>query len=70
MENRIVIAETERVILRRYTENDLQDLYEYLSNPNVVKFEPYKPMAMEEVKDNLKWRISTDEMIAVELNWT
>lgn len=67
MNDKIIIAETERLILRRYTENDLQDLYEYLSNPNVVKFEPYMPMVMEEVKDNLKWRISTDEMIAVQL---
>ena len=67
MENRTKIAETERLILRRYTENDVQDLYEYLSNPKVVAFEPYKPMTMEEVKGNLEWRISTDEMIAVEL---
>ena len=66
MENRI-LAETERLILRRYTESDLTDLFEYLSNPKVVEFEPYKPMSLEEVKDNLKWRISTDEMIAVEL---
>lgn len=66
----MVIAETERLILRRYTENDLQDLFEYLSNPDVVAFEPYQPMNMEEVKDNLKWRISTDEMIAVELKAT
>lgn len=63
----IIIAETERVILRRYKEDDLQDLYEYLSSPDVVKYEPYKPMNMEEVKGNLEWRISTDEMIAVEL---
>ena len=48
MENRTKIAETERLILRRYTENDVQDLYEYLSNPKVVAFEPYKPMTMEE----------------------
>ncbi len=67
MENKVIIAETERLILRRYTEADLEDLYEYLSNPNVVEHEPYKPMGMEEVKDNLAWRISTDEMIAVEL---
>ena len=67
MENKIVIAETERLILRRYIESDLKDLYEYLSNSNVVKFEPYKPMTMDEVENNLKWRISTDEMIAVEL---
>lgn len=59
--------ETERLILRRYNENDLQDLYEYLSDSEVVKYEPYKPMSMEETKGNLDWRISTDEMIAVEL---
>lgn len=58
--------QTQRLILRRYTENDLTDLYEYLSDPLVVAFEPYKPMTMEEVKENLIWRISTDEMIAVE----
>ncbi len=62
-----IIAETERLILRRYTESDLNDLYEYLSNPQVVAYEPYKPMTLEEVKGNLEWRISTDEMIAVEL---
>ena len=33
----------------------------------MVKFEPYKAMTAEETKDNLKWRIETDEMIAVEL---
>ena len=60
MGNKIMIAETERLILRRYTENDLQDLYEYLSNPRVVSYEPYKPMTMEEVKENLQWRISSD----------
>lgn len=70
MKNKVMIAETERLILRRYTENDLQDLYEYLSNPRVVSYEPYKPMTMEEVKENLQWRISTDEMIAVELKAT
>lgn len=33
----------------------------------MVKYEPYKPMNREEAKENLDWRISTDEMIAVEL---
>lgn len=59
--------ETARLILRRYDTSDFQDLYEYLSDSEVVKFEPYKPMTREEVKENLAWRISTDEMIAVEL---
>lgn len=58
--------ETERLILRRYNENDLNDLYEYLSDPEVVRFEPNKPLNLEEAKGNLDWRISTDEMTAVE----
>ena len=42
--------ETERLILRRYTIDDLQDLFEYLSDEKVVKYEPYKPMNIEEAK--------------------
>lgn len=67
MEKRAIITETDRLVLRRYVESDLNDLYEYLSDVEVVEFEPYKPMTMEEVKENLKWRISTDEMVAVVL---
>lgn len=63
---RNLIAQTERLILRRYGQEDLQDLYEYLSDPKVVEHEPYRPMTMEEVRENLNWRISTEEMIAVE----
>lgn len=59
--------EAQRLILRKYREDDLQDLYEYLSDPEVVAYEPYRPMDMEETKENLAWRISTEEMIAVEL---
>lgn len=67
MTERKMIIETDRLLLRRFCEEDLQDLYEYLSDEAVVWFEPYKPMDMNEVKDNLDWRISTEEMIAVEL---
>ena len=67
MENKTIIAETERLILRKYTKDDLQDLFEYLSDMKVVEYEPYKPMTIEETKENLEWRIGTDEMIAVEL---
>ncbi len=51
------ITETNRLILRRYRKEDLQDLYEYLSDETVVRFEPYKPMDMNEAKENLDWRI-------------
>ena len=33
----------------------------------MVKYEPYKPMNIDEVRHHLEWRIPTDEMIAVEL---
>lgn len=67
MKNEIMIAETERLILRRYKKEDVQDLYEYLSDMEVVKYEPYKPLTFDETYENLEWRIGTDEMIAVEL---
>lgn len=57
--------QTQRLILRRYREADLNDLHEYLSDAQVVKFEPYSPMSMDEVRENLAWRIGTDEMIAI-----
>jgi len=62
-----VIAETERLILRRFTESDLQDLYDYLSDADVVEHEPYKVITMSETKRELERRILTEEMIAVEL---
>lgn len=61
------VLETDRLILRRFCKGDLQDLYEYLSDEEVVKHEPYKPMGINEVEENLEWRISTDEMVAVVL---
>ena len=66
----MMIGETERLILRRYRESDLTDLHEYLSDPDVVKYEPYGPMTLAETEENLRWRISTEEMIAVELKAT
>ena len=67
MKDQTIIAETERLILRRYEKEDLQDLFEYLSDREVVKYEPYQPMTLDEAKENLAWRIGTDEMVAVEL---
>ena len=67
MKQSLVIAETDRLILRGFQKSDLNDLYEYLSDPVVVKYEPYRPMSLDEAADSLAWRISTDEMIAVEI---
>lgn len=36
------MIETERLILRKMTENDAEDLFEYASEPKVSKFMPWK----------------------------
>ena len=38
-----------------------------MSDAKVVEYEPYKPMTVDETKENLEWRIGTNEMVAVEL---
>ncbi len=67
MGDRAILAETDRLVLRRFQKGDLQDLYEYLSDGKVVEYEPYKPMTIEETEENLTWRIGTEEMVAVAL---
>lgn len=67
VERKISMIETERLILRRYKKEDLQDLFEYVSDTKVVEYEPYKPLTLNETKENLNWRMETDEMIAIEM---
>ena len=38
---------TKRLTLRPFQKGDAQDLYEYLSDPEVVRFEPYRPYTLE-----------------------
>lgn len=37
----MIIMETERLIIRRFKAEDWKDLFEYLSQESVVKYEPY-----------------------------
>ena len=57
--------ETKRLIIRSFIESDLSDLYEYLSDSLVVKYEPYKAKSYDEVKTELTYRIQQSEMQAV-----
>ncbi|WP_170311582.1 GNAT family N-acetyltransferase [Vallitalea okinawensis] len=43
--------ETNRLKLRRFVPQDWEDLYEYLSDPDVVLFEPYDVFTKEECID-------------------
>ena len=50
------ILETERLLLRRYCEEDFRDLYEYLSDAEVVQYEPYLPMSLEGCPGQPLWK--------------
>lgn len=65
-----ILYTTERLILRRFSSGDLDDLYEYLSDAETVKYEPYEVMSYEETKKELENRIASEEMTAVELKET
>jgi len=44
------IIKTGRLLIRRFTPDDWRDLFDYLSNENVVKFEPYGVFTKDESK--------------------
>lgn len=41
---------TERLSIRRFTEHDGPAIYDYLSDPEVVAFEPYDPITREQAE--------------------
>lgn len=55
-------------MLRSFREEDAEDLYAYLSDPEVVKFEPYKPFDREGCVLEAQRRAANPAFIAVELN--
>lgn len=58
--------ETERLILRGWQLEDLDDLYEYAKNPNVGPMAGWKPHSSKEVSLNvLKSFIENDDMWAI-----
>ena len=56
-----MIIETERLILRPFTENDSKDVYEYLKEPAVNCFACMKLNSVDEAKEEMKKRISETE---------
>ena len=56
---------TERLLLRSFQNEDGQDLYEYLSDPNVVAFEPYEVYTREQAMEEAKNRADMECFIAV-----
>jgi RimJ/RimL family protein N-acetyltransferase len=56
---------TERLIIRRFAETDWQDLYEYLSDREVIYFEPYEVYTREQAKEEAVRRIKHASFFAV-----
>ncbi|NMA07272.1 MAG: GNAT family N-acetyltransferase [Ruminococcaceae bacterium] len=59
--------ETERLILRNFRRNDSTDLYEYLSDRENVKFEPYDILSLRDCKNEARLREKNFSYIACEL---
>lgn len=57
--------ETDCLLIRRFTPDDWQDLYEYLSQEAVVKYEPYEPFTEASSKQEAVRRSGDDSFWAV-----
>jgi RimJ/RimL family protein N-acetyltransferase len=56
---------TERLYLRPFRPEDKEDLFEYLSQESVVKYEPYHVFSMEECRQEAARRSQIDSFLAV-----
>lgn len=56
--------ETARLILRKFTEADYDDLYEFLSQLRDNEFEGYPGIDYENGREHLKYRVGSDEFYA------
>ena len=59
------MIKTQRLYLRRFLETDSKDIYEYLSLPEVTKYEPYDPITLEESKIIAQQRANDDRFLAI-----
>ena len=50
-----IILETKRLLLRHFAPGDLDALFAFYSDPDVVKYIPDAPRTYEETKEELEW---------------
>lgn len=58
---------TERITIRAFVESDAQDLYEYLSDPQIYRYEPGEPIHLEQAQIYAVEMANNDHFWAVEL---
>ena len=56
---------TKRLIVRNFKKTDFNDLYEYLSDIDTYKYEPGKPISLEEANKICVERQKTNDFLAV-----
>lgn len=61
----MLILETDRLVIRKFCYEDWYNLYEYLSQDTVVKYEPYTVFSKEECKQEAINRSHNDAFWAV-----
>ena len=66
----MIKLETERLILRNYTMNDVPAVYEYVSSEDVSRYEDFWPLTVEEVAEGLSEWKDMDNRMAVVLKQT
>ncbi|PKN99117.1 MAG: GNAT family N-acetyltransferase [Chloroflexi bacterium HGW-Chloroflexi-4] len=59
------MIETERLFIRRFKPTDAADLFEYLSLPEIYRFEPGEPVSMDEAVTLTAERAEGDNFLAV-----
>lgn len=50
-----LILETKRLLLRHLVTDDLNDLFTFYSDPEVIRYIPDAPRTYEETKEELEW---------------
>lgn len=50
-----IILETQRLLLRHFVMSDLDNLFSFYSDPEVIKYIPDAPRTYEEAKEELEW---------------
>ncbi|MHC1735130.1 MAG: GNAT family N-acetyltransferase [Erysipelotrichaceae bacterium] len=58
--------ESKRLIIRTFREEDAEDLFDYLSLPEIYEFEPGQPITKEQARETAVERSKSDVFLAIE----
>ncbi|MDC7219287.1 MAG: hypothetical protein PQJ59_05065 [Spirochaetales bacterium] len=61
----MIKVETENLIIRNHIESDWESLYDYLSLPEIYRFEPGAPITQKKSKVMISERCKSDDFLAV-----